>query len=179
MEPEAAIKLFADMFILTKRDTFDDKTIKLIYWLVYRLLRVVTGNRWKPMEKYTSPEENKRDFCTCISASDIGFSVYLLSYYNKHNKKEGNTLKKKARCSNKEYTSELDKYSVWCRDIKKNMNEMDDNNKKSLNIWILALIKKEKRIELGDKEEALDEEVEDGTGAIVPLFTDDGFFKSV
>ena len=56
---------------------------------------------------------------------------------------------------------------------------MDDNNKKSLNIWILALIKKEKRNELGDEEEALDEELEDGTGAIVPLFTDDGFFKSV
>ena len=85
------------MFILTKREAFDEKTIKLIYQLVYRLLRVVTRNRWKPMEKLTSPEENKKYFCTCISASDIGFSVYLLSYYNKHNKKEGDNLKKKAR----------------------------------------------------------------------------------
>ena len=166
------------MFILTKREAFDEETLKLIYWLVYRLLKVVTGNRWKPMEKLTSTEENKKEFCTCISASDIGFSVYLLSYYSKHYNKEGGNLKKKSRCSNKEYTSELDKYSVWCRDIKKSMHQLDENGKKLLNMWILALIKKEKRIELGDKVEELDDE-DDGTVAFVPLFTDDGFFKSV
>jgi hypothetical protein len=67
-----------------------------------------------------------------------------LSYYNKHCNEEGSNLRKKARWSNKDYTSALDKYSVWCRDIKQSMHQLDDNDNKLLNMWILALIKKER-----------------------------------
>jgi hypothetical protein len=62
MEPEDAMKMYKHLFDKTKRDEFDEKTRKLVYWMIYRLLRVITGNRWKPTDTLNSNEEKSEIF---------------------------------------------------------------------------------------------------------------------
>ena len=112
---------------------------------------VVTGHQWKPCDKSKSEDEvNKQSFCACVSASDVGFSIYLLSYYNKNmdilkkDKSEGDSddyekqndesTHRKKRWSNQAYKIALDKYSNWCRNIKNVMVKLTDNEKKELMI---------------------------------------------
>ena len=87
---------------------------KTAFWIMYLMMNVIAGSRWKPQKKETTT-----CFTNSISVSDMGFGIYLLCFYRK------GPLTQKGRWSKKMNTSAINRYSNWCKVIKKN----NDNTK--------------------------------------------------
>ena len=145
---EEALEIVRTIFDKTKRNQNERKDKYLIYWFLHKLLGVISGSRWKPCD----PKETRltKSFCSCVSVSDIGLSLYMLHYYyplNKNNENISDNMGEKKTAPKKRWTvkenrNTIKKYSGWCKDIKEIVDAIfhNDSEKIILDKWILNLI---------------------------------------
>ena len=105
-------------------------------WLLHKLLLVVSGNKWKPLEKN---KKNKTSFVRNVSNSDLAFAVYLLRNYStkvdEGKKRGGRTLGK--------HKAALVECNIWTKlfvDIRK---PLTNDEKEVLDKWVIKFITEE------------------------------------
>ena len=103
-------------------DIEEDSEKEILNWIFSELLKVVVGQRWKPITKTDEKDKEKQSFFKNVSASDMGFCYYLLKFYGnsalkyKHN----NGKEKKSRWNREHQEKSIEYYSNMCHETKKN-----------------------------------------------------------
>jgi hypothetical protein len=116
-----------------KRNNLNDNEKEIMLWLLHKLLLVVTGNRWKPLEKKKS---SKTSFVRNVSNSDLAFAVYLLRNYSAK-VDEG---KKRGRMTLDKHKTALVEYNIWTKEFVVLKKTLNSDDKEVLDKWVISFI---------------------------------------
>lgn len=147
-EIQEAKLLWLSVFDKEKREDLDleENTEKLstLYWMIHKLIGCIVGGRWKPLDtKHNKKDKKKRSFCENVSNSDIGFALFLLTYYsNLPNDKEHI---RKPRLNQKQMQQTINIYTEYCNEIKNERQNLSVEEKEEIDEWVMKLIKTEMR----------------------------------